>query len=124
VTFARTPLRSAIALLFAIVHVVAAGGASVADGRVAAEAAASAAEAHIEAHGTPECPRVHLEDCTLCRVLQVHGERPSGPGVSDGGADPIASGAERVAGAIVRPEARPVSLRAPPGATAPRTRAA
>lgn len=123
-TFARTPLRSAVALLFAIVHIVAAGGTSITDGRLEAEAAASAAYAHIEAHGSADCPRVHLEDCTLCRVVHAGAERPADalvPGEASGGA---ARGHRFLDKVRARPGTGPVSLRASPRATVPRTTAA
>lgn len=123
-TFARTPFRSAIALLFAVLHLAAAGGASIADGKAEAQAAASAAYAHIEAHGTAECPRVHLEECALCRILQAGSERPGGTmGVVMVGAG--ASGGPRFVAEVRRQSRRgPVRPRAPPRATVPRTIAA
>lgn len=123
-TFARSPLRSAIALCFAIVQMGAAAAFPIADGQLEARAAASAAYAHIEAHGTPDCPRVHLENCTLCRGVHADSERAmdaGGPAVT---ADRGTSGACRSAPLPVRPAAGPVCLRAPPGATAPRSAAA
>lgn len=123
-TFARTPLRSAIALLFAVLHLAAAGGASIADGKAEAQAAASAAYAHIEAHGTAECPRVHLEECALCRILQAGSER-AGAAIGfvevDAGA---AGGQRRVTEGRTQSRGGPVSLRAPPRAMVPRTTAA
>jgi hypothetical protein len=124
VIFVRTPLRSAIALLFAIVHIVAAGGASIADGRMEAEAAASTAYAHIEAHGTADCPRVHLEDCTLCRVLQAGAERPGAAVGSVEGGVGGAGGQRSVTEVRSRRHSGPVSLRAPPRTAVPRTIAA
>jgi hypothetical protein len=41
--------------------------ASVADAR--AEAESRGARVHIEATGTTSCPRIHPEDCVVCRVL-------------------------------------------------------
>jgi hypothetical protein len=124
VIFVRTPLRSAIALLFAIVHIVAAGGASIADGSVAAQAAVSAAYAHIEAHGTAECPRVHLEDCALCRAVHAHSSLSHPAPVFGEGTARGSQPWRTVQGIAGRRDGRPVSLRGPPGATEPRMRAA
>lgn len=122
--FVRTPLRSAIALLFAIVQMAAAGAASIADGKLEAEAVASAAYAHIEAHGTADCPRVHLEACTLCRVVHAGAERPLDAHI----AGEARSGAVRrhahMEDVPSRPGTGPVSLRGPPRVTVPRTTAA
>lgn len=123
-TFARSPLRSAIALCFAIVQMAAAAAFPIADGQLEAQAAASAAYAHVEAHGTPDCPRVHLENCTLCRGVHADSERTLDPGGAVVAADIVATGACRSATMRVRPAAGPICLRAPPGATAPRLAAA
>ena len=117
--FARTPFRSAFALLFAIVHVVAAAGASIADGKAEAEAAASAAYAHIEAHGTAECPRVHLEECTLCRVVHAGADRPADAFVPGSASDRVARSHASTGVLRTRPGSGPVHLRGPPRGTAP-----
>jgi hypothetical protein len=62
-----TPLRRLGLILTAIFQLALPTFVSVADAR--AEAAAQLAVAHVEAHGTPQCARVHAEDCALCRVL-------------------------------------------------------
>lgn len=123
-TFDRTPLRSAIALLFAALHLAAAAGASIAEGKAEAEAAASAAYVHIEAHGTAECPRVHLEECALCRILQAGSERPGAAiGFVEAGAG-VAGGQRSVTEVRAQSRRGPESPRAPPGAAMPRTTAA
>ncbi|MEP6733077.1 MAG: hypothetical protein ABJE10_20715 [bacterium] len=43
--------------------------ASVADGRADAESMGVASRVHVEATGTTGCPRVHPQDCVVCRVL-------------------------------------------------------
>src|SRR5438128_1732375 len=42
---------------------------SVADSRAEAASIGAASRPHVEAEGTRGCPRVHPDDCAICRVL-------------------------------------------------------
>ena len=68
----RRPAR-AYWLFYALLQLVLPGAASIADARIEAESVSARPTSHIEEHGGAHCPRVHPEDCALCRVLSATG---------------------------------------------------
>jgi hypothetical protein len=65
----RTRLSRNCWLLGAVFQLIAGPVAAIADARLEAESLSPRAVSHIESHGTPQCPRVHLADCALCRQI-------------------------------------------------------
>jgi hypothetical protein len=69
----RRPALRAYWLFYAILQLVLPGAASIADARIEAESVSARPTSHVEEHGGAHCPRVHPEDCALCRVLSATG---------------------------------------------------
>jgi hypothetical protein len=56
-------------LLAAVFQLLLPAVAAVVDARAEAESMRSASRMHVEAPGSTNCPRVHPENCVVCRVL-------------------------------------------------------
>jgi hypothetical protein len=76
----RRPFSRALWLLVAALQLVL-SGAAIADARVEAESIASGPTSHIEEHGGANCPRVHPEDCALCRILSTSATPAAAPAI-------------------------------------------
>lgn len=64
-------------LLAAVFQLLLPAFAAVVDAREEAESMRSASRMHVEAPGSSTCPRVHPENCVVCRVLSTTAITPT-----------------------------------------------
>jgi hypothetical protein len=101
-------------LFAAIFQLVLPAVAAVVDGRAEADAVRYASRTHIEADGATGCPRVHPENCVVCRVLATLATTNSHANV----AAPVARSINATIADIDRP-ARPTRFPSDPPQRAP-----
>jgi len=68
-------------LVAALFQLLLPGFAAVVDARAEAESMLTASRMHVEAPGSSSCPRVHPENCVVCRVLAATATTPASASV-------------------------------------------
>ncbi len=68
-------------LLAAVFQLLLPAFAAVVDAREEAESMLTASRTHVEAPGSRSCPRVHPENCVVCRVLAATASTAASPSV-------------------------------------------